>query len=101
MNEVERKKALTLIYRHTSRDYKGHLNGEKSILVLRTGGTTLVPLTALTDEEIARDLPHAQKCEEKRLAKKVSAKKRPDSEPHCSEELPPGWAICEARGDYD
>lgn len=100
MNDAERKQALTLIYRHTSKDYKGHLNGEKSILVLRAGGTTLVPLTALTDEEIARDLPYAQKCEAKRLAKKAAAKGSQSDLP-VADELPDSWAICETRGDYD
>lgn len=65
-----RAKLLTLIYRHTPRDYKGRLNGERTVLVLRKGGTTLVPLSALTDEEIHRMLPYATKKEAQRLAKK-------------------------------
>lgn len=64
-----RKQALALIYRHTSRDYKGRLaDGTRSILVLRNGGTTLAPLDQLTDAEIARLVPSAQRQETRRLA---------------------------------
>lgn len=60
---MERKQQLTLIYRHTHRDFKGRLNGERNILVLREGGTHLVPLVCLTDAEIAEKLPYAMKKE--------------------------------------
>jgi hypothetical protein len=66
-----RKHALTLIYRHTSRDYKGRLaDGTRSILVLRNGGSTLAPLDQLTDAEIARLIPSAQRQETRRQAEK-------------------------------
>lgn len=67
MTELTREKKLALIYRHTHRDFKGKLNGEKSILVFRTGeGTCLVTLNALTDAEIADKLPSALRREEAR-----------------------------------
>lgn len=49
---------LNLIYRHTHADYRGKLGIERAILIYRQG-TTLVPLSALTDEEIAAKLPYA------------------------------------------
>lgn len=54
---MDRKQQLALIYRHTHRDYKG--NG--AILVLREGGTHSVPLSCLTEAEIADKLPYAIK----------------------------------------
>lgn len=67
---LDRKQALALIYRHTSRDYKGRLaDGTRSVMVCR-GATCLVPLEALTDAEIADRLPLAQKKEAERLAAK-------------------------------
>jgi hypothetical protein len=69
MTADERKKALTLIYRHTHRDFKGNMNGQKTILMYRNG-TTLVNLEDLTDAEIASELPSALKREEARLAAK-------------------------------
>ncbi len=48
---------LAAIWKATHADYKGVHNGEKSILVLRSGGTTIVPLSELTDAEIERHLP--------------------------------------------
>jgi hypothetical protein len=66
----ERKEAL--IWRHTSKDYRGVVGGAKTILVLRLGGTTLVPLSGLTDAELASELKSAQHAEAKRLAKKTA-----------------------------
>jgi hypothetical protein len=72
---MERNEALKLIWRHTHRDFKGKLaDGSKSVLTLRQGGTTLVPIDALTDAEIAEKLPYAQHCEAKRQAAKAVAK---------------------------
>ena len=65
---LTKEKQLALIYRHTHRDYKGNLNGERNILTLRQGGTTLVPMSALTAEEIADKLPYAIKKEAERKA---------------------------------
>lgn len=63
--ELTREQKLNLIYRHTHRDYKGKLAGERSILVLRQA-TTLVQLKDLTDAEITYKLPYALRQEEKR-----------------------------------
>lgn len=59
---MNRKALETLAYRHTHRDFKGRLpNGERTILVLREGGTTLVNLSALTEAELRRKLPSPAK----------------------------------------
>ena len=50
--KMTRAEKLKLVWRKTHRDYKGLIKGERYVLVLRTGGTQLVPLTDLTDEEI-------------------------------------------------
>jgi hypothetical protein len=64
---MTRDQQLALIYRHTSRDYKGKLNGEKSVLVNINGATCLVLLKDLTDADIERKLPYALQQEAKRL----------------------------------
>jgi hypothetical protein len=46
-----------LLWAATPTDYKSIWNGKRSILVLRGGGTTLVPLEELTDAEIDRLSP--------------------------------------------
>jgi hypothetical protein len=67
---VSRKHALKIIYRHSHRDRKGTIDGYKTILALREAGTCLVPLDALTDEEVTAQLPYAiQKETERVLAK--------------------------------
>ena len=49
-----RADALKQIWRETHRDYKGKMpNGTKTIMVLRQGGSCLVALANLTDQEIA------------------------------------------------
>ncbi len=65
---MTRQQQLKLIYRHTHRDYRGTVNGVKSILVLRPEGTCLVPLDTLTDTEIANKLPGAERDEAKQRA---------------------------------
>lgn len=65
---LTRADKLALIYRHTHRDYKGSLDGHKSLLVYR-GGTALVLLDHLTDAEIEDKLPYAIKKETERLNK--------------------------------
>ena len=72
--EKAHQKALKLIYRHTSRDYKGSLGGVKSILVCRNGATTLIPLDLLTEAEVAERLPSAMKKEAARVGKKAGAR---------------------------
>jgi hypothetical protein len=65
---MTKQQQTALIYRHTHRDYKGTVGGEKSILILRNGGTTAVPLSCLTDAEIAERLPYAMRKEAERKA---------------------------------
>lgn len=65
---LSRKQKETLIYRHTHRDYRGS-TGDKAILVMRAAGTTLVPLTELTEAEVEDLLPYALRKEAARLQK--------------------------------
>lgn len=60
---MTRERKLNLIYKHTHRDYKGHLEGFKAILILREGATTLARLIDLTDAEIEAKLPYALRKE--------------------------------------
>lgn len=69
---LTRAEKLRLIYRWTHSDFKGRIDGEPSILVLR-GSTTLVMLKDLTDAEIADKLPYALKKEAERKAKAAAA----------------------------
>lgn len=72
---MERKAALTLIYRHTHKDFKSTPGMGKNILMYVTGkGTCLVALDSLTDAQIAEKLPYAERKEAERLAK-IAAKK--------------------------
>jgi len=72
--QMTRNEKLTLIYRHTHKDFKGHwLDRTRNIMTLRTGGSHLVSLTDLTDAEIEDKLPYAIRQEEKRIAKKAVA----------------------------
>lgn len=73
--DLTKAQKLTLIYRHTHKDYKGnHPELGKTVLVLR-GATCLVPLDQLTEEEIADKLPYSLKKEVERL-EKLAAKKK-------------------------
>ena len=45
--------ALAQIWRETHRDFRGKIGGVKYIMVLRLGGSTLVPLASLSDNEVA------------------------------------------------
>jgi len=54
---TEREAKLKAVWRKTHRDYKTTIGGVQCILVLREGGTWLVQLDGLTDEEIERKLP--------------------------------------------
>lgn len=45
---------LNLIWRNTPTEYKSTKSGYRSLLVLREGGTWLVPLSDLTVAEIER-----------------------------------------------
>lgn len=75
--EKAHQKALTLIYRHTHRDYKGNYNGVKSIMVCRGGASCIVPLDELTEAEVADLLPYAMKKEAERLAEKTNKAESP------------------------
>lgn len=57
MEPAERAKALRAIWAATHRDFKGSFAGERTIMLMRNGGTTLVRLHDLTDDEIAARLP--------------------------------------------
>jgi len=71
--EKAHQKALTLIYRHTHRDYRGNYGGVKSIMVCRGGASCVVPLDGLTEAEVADRLPYAMKKEAERLEAKKKA----------------------------
>jgi hypothetical protein len=71
MLKKERAEALTLIYRHTHRDFKGTLpDGSKTLLTM----TGLVCLDELTCTQVAELLPSAQRKEAARLEAKQKAK---------------------------
>lgn len=53
-----RDQKLELIWRSTHKDYRSVLAGQRMILIYREQhGTCLVPLSALTNDEIERKLP--------------------------------------------
>ena len=54
MNVQERAEKLNRIWRNMHSDYKSLRSGIRYVLVLREGGTTLVPMYALSDIEIER-----------------------------------------------
>jgi hypothetical protein len=53
---LTRKQKLALIWKRTHRDFKGRMDGVRTIMVYRNG-TCLVALDDLTDEEIESKLP--------------------------------------------
>jgi hypothetical protein len=57
MDKLDRAAALKVIWSRTHRDFKGTFAGERTIMIMRNGGTTLVRLHDLTDDEIARLMP--------------------------------------------
>jgi len=57
---MTREQKLRLVWKHTHRDYKGMLEGQRSIMVYRNG-TCLVLLKDLTDKEIDERIPRACK----------------------------------------
>lgn len=57
---MDRKKQLAAVWSATHRDYKGHIEGRRTIMVNR-GGTRLVYLDDLTDQEIADRLPRMKR----------------------------------------
>lgn len=70
---MTRDEKLKKIWSKTPRDYKGLTDGKKTIMIYRNG-TTLVPLDALTNAEIARLLPsNIIEAEVNRLASLATA----------------------------
>jgi hypothetical protein len=51
---MNNQQKLNLIWRKTPAEYKSTRGGFRSLLVLREGGTWLVPLSDLTETEIDR-----------------------------------------------
>lgn len=64
---MDRKTKLRLIYRWTHSDFKSRIDGKPYLMVFRNG-SCLVPLDALTAEEIESKLPYALKKENERTA---------------------------------
>lgn len=56
---MTRDQKLRAIWKNKHRDFKGTMDGVKTILVYRNG-TTLVPLDDLTDAEIERLMPKGE-----------------------------------------
>jgi chorismate mutase len=58
MEAKTRKKLEALLWKNTHKDFRGSIDGAKNVLINRGGeGTCLVPLDALTDEELLGKLP--------------------------------------------
>lgn len=57
---TERKRKLNLIWNNKHRDYKSIIKGERYVLALRKGGTSLVPLDSLTDSEIDDEMKYVK-----------------------------------------
>lgn len=73
VTEYTRDQALTLIWRHTHKDFKS-TSGARSVLMnVRGKGTCLVYLEGMTDEQINELLPYCHKKERARLAAKAAA----------------------------
>ena len=53
---MTREQKLKLVWKNTHNDFRGKIDGVKTILVYRNG-TTLVALNDLTDKEINDKLP--------------------------------------------
>lgn len=53
---LTREQKLKLVWKNTHNDFRGKIDGRKTVLVYRNG-TTLVFLDNLTDEEINDKLP--------------------------------------------
>lgn len=67
---MTREQKLNLIWNETHRDFRSTRDGCRSILVLREGGTHLVPLDCLTEAEIVLKLA------KKKFAEKQAARER-------------------------
>lgn len=62
---MTRKEELRLIWKHTHRDFKGVIDGQKHVLCLIDGATCSVPLDALPPERHAEKLAYAVRAEER------------------------------------
>lgn len=50
--KTARERQLDQIYRKMHADYKGKINGVRTVMVLRAGGSVLIALDDMTDDEI-------------------------------------------------
>lgn len=67
---AERARKLNLIWKHTHPDFKGTMNGSRTIMIFRKGqGTCLVYLSDLTLDEIDDKFTYAAKMEAKQKGK--------------------------------
>jgi hypothetical protein len=57
MESKARKNLENLLWKNTHRDFRGSIDGEKNVLVLRPEGTCLVSISSLTDEELLDKMP--------------------------------------------
>jgi hypothetical protein len=57
VKRLNRKQAERKVWTKTHCDFKILIDGVKFIMVWRSGGSTLCPLTGLTDKEISNRLP--------------------------------------------
>lgn len=51
-----------LVWQHTHRDFRGVTDGVRTVLILRAGGTTLVSLSSLTDDECLAKLTSKERA---------------------------------------
>lgn len=58
-----RAKLEALVWRHTHRDFKGLIDGIRTVLHLAPGGTCVVALSSLTDAELFDKLPSRVRAE--------------------------------------
>ena len=74
---MTRDQKLMIIFRHTHKDFKGGRGDTRRIMIYRVNvGSVSVPLAALADDEIERELPYALHCEQKRIAAREKQKQR-------------------------
>lgn len=64
--DMTRDQKLRLIFKWTHSDFKSRPGYVPTLMLLRSGGSTLVPLSMLTDEEIESRLPYALKKDAER-----------------------------------
>jgi hypothetical protein len=58
MEAKTRKKLEKLLWKHTHKDFRGNLNGIKTVLhFVHNVGTCVIAISALTDEELLSKLP--------------------------------------------